>query len=197
MRSLSNDVVAIFDDLDDMKASIPFVGSVSAMDVVRDAFPGVGDAEDVIRTLDSELNDLGDNSASLRRASERIRGLELSSVSGDEMEALFADASGAARDLEGSVRTVKDFVSVVRESADGLASALRSASDTPIIGEALGDFARSAGRFESELSGLSSLLGGFESELGVLGEDMRSAQDSADKTLQADMGRWLAEPYDT
>ena len=197
VRSLSNDVVAIFDDLDDMKASIPFVGSVSAMDVVRDAFPGVGDAEDVIRTLDSELNDLGDNSASLRRASERIRSLELSSVSGDEMEALFADASGAARDLEGSVRTVKDFVSVVRESADGLASALRSASDTPIIGEALGDFARSAGRFESELSGLSSLLGGFESELGALGEDMRSAQDSADKTLQADMGRWLAEPYDT
>ena len=196
VRSVSNDVVAIFDDLDDMKASIPFVGSISAMDVVRDAFPGVGDAEEVIRNLDTELNRLGDNSASLRRASERIRGLELSSVSGDEMEALFADASGAARDLESSIRAVKDFVSVVRESVDDLESALRSGSDTPIIGDALGDFARSAGRFESELSGLSSLLGGIETELGGLGEDVRSARDSAHETLRTDMERWLAEPYD-
>ena len=59
VRSLSNDVVAIFDDLDDMKASVPLLGSVSAMDVVREAFPGVGEAEGVIRSLDSELNDLG------------------------------------------------------------------------------------------------------------------------------------------
>jgi hypothetical protein len=75
VRSLSNDVVAIFDDLDDMKASIPFVGTISAMDVVRDTFPGMGDAEEVIRDLDAELNKLRDNSASLRSASERIRGL--------------------------------------------------------------------------------------------------------------------------
>ena len=82
VRSLSNDVVAIFDDLDDMKANVPLLGSISAMDVVREAFPGVGDAEEVIRALDTELNELEDNSASLRRASRRIQSLELSSVSG-------------------------------------------------------------------------------------------------------------------
>ena len=130
MRSLSNDVVAIFDDLDDMKARIPFVGTISAMDVVRDTFPGMGDAEEVIRDLDAELNKLRDNSASLRSASERIRGLELSSMSGDEMEAPFADTLGAARDLESSIRAAKDFVSVVAESLDDLEGALRSGSAT-------------------------------------------------------------------
>ena len=197
VRDFSNDVVAILDDLDGMKANVPFVGSISAMDVVRDSFPGVGDAEELIRSLDTELNALGDNAASLASASERIRGVELSSVSGDDMEALFTEASQAAEDLEDSVRTVKDFVLDVRESVAGLTSALRAGSDTPIVGEALGDFARSTDQFESELSGLSSLLGGFESEIGALAEDMRDALESADKTLRADMGRWLAEPYDS
>ncbi|MDE2822668.1 MAG: hypothetical protein OXK79_04105, partial [Chloroflexota bacterium] len=195
-RSLSNDVVAIFDDLDGMKASIPFVGTISAMDVVRDVFPEVGFAEEVIRDLDAELNRLGDNSASLRRASERIRRLEPSSVSGDEMEDLFSHTSGAVRDLESSIRAAKDFVSDVRESVDDLEGALRSGSDTPIVGEALGDYARSVGHFEIELSGLFSLLGEYESELVGLGDDIRKTQDSARETLEADMKRWLKEPYD-
>ena len=196
VRGLSNNVVAIFDDLDDIEANVPFLGRISAMDVVRDAFPGVGEAEKVIRELDTELNELGANSASLIRASQRIRGQELSSVSGDEMEDLFADASGAAGDLEGSIRAAKEFVSDASGPVGSLARALRSGSDTPIIGDALGDFARSVGRFELELSGLSSMLGGIESELGALGEEMQSTRDSAGKTLEADIKRWLTEPYD-
>ena len=197
VRDISNDVVSIFDELDGMKANIPIVGSVSAMGVVRASFPGVGEAEDLVRSLDTELIALGDNAASLASASERIRGVDPSSVSGVEMEALFNDASEAAEDLEDSVRTAKDFVSNGGELVEGLARALKEGSDTPIIGQALGDFARSADRFGSELSGLSSLLGGFESEIELLAEEMLDAVGSADKTLQADMGRWLAEPYDT
>ena len=197
VRGLSNDVVYIFDELDGMKARIPLLGSISAMDVVRESFSGVEEAEDLIRSLDSELNALGDNAASLTRASDRIRGVEPSSVSGDEMEALFGDAAEAASDLEGSVRAVRDFVSEATEAVGDLESALRAGSDTPIIGDALGDFARSVGRFESELSGLSGLLGGFESELGSLEGDMRAASDSAGKTFETDVDRWLAEPYDS
>ena len=195
-RSLSNDVVAIFDGLDGMKANIPLVGSISAMDVVRDSFPGVGDAEDLIRSLDAELNALEENVATLTRTTKRLRGVEPSSVSGEEMASLFAETLGEARDLEASVQEMRDFVSEARELVEGLANALRAGSDTPIIGGALGDFAGSAGRFESELSGLASQLGGFKSELAALGDDIRDAQDLADKTLNADVARWLAEPYD-
>ena len=196
VRSLSNDVVYIFDELEDIEASVPLLGSVSAMDVVRESFPGVGEAEDLVRALDSELNALGDSSASLARASERIRGVEPSSVSGDEMDALFGDGSGAARDLASSVREVREIVSDAREAVGDLAGALRSGSGTPIIGDTLGDFARSAGRFESELSGLSDLLGGFESELGSLAEEMEETRDSANDASQDYAKRWLAEPYD-
>ena len=197
VRSLSNDVVYIFDELEDIEASVPLLGSVSAMDVVRESFPGVSEAEDLVRALDSELNALGDNSASLARASERIRGVEPSSVSGDEMAALFDDGSGAARDLASSVREVRGYVSDAREAVGDLAGALRSGSGTPIIGDTLGDFARSAGRFESELSGLSDLLGGFESELGSLAEEMEDTGDSANDASQDYAKRWLAEPYDS
>ena len=197
VRSLSNDVVYIFDELEDIEASVPLLGSVSAMDVVRESFPGVGEAEDLVRALDSELNALGDNSASLARASERIRGVEPSSVSGNEMDSLFGDGSGAARDLASSVREVREYVSDAREAVGDLAGALRSGSGTPIIGDTLGDFARSAGRFESELSGLSDLLGGFESELGSLAEEMEETRDSANDASQDYVKRWLAEPYDS
>ena len=196
-RSLSNDVVAIFDELEDMKAKVPLVGSISAMDVVRNSLPGVGDAEDVIRSLDTELNEFGENVAWLTRASKRIRGKDLSSVSGNEMDALFADASGAARDLRGSVRTAKDLVLVGRGSVEGLENALWAGSEAPIIGDALGDFARSAGRFESKLADLSSLMGEFELELEVLEDDIQDTLESADRTFSGDMKRWLVEPNDS
>ena len=196
VRRFSNEVVDIFDRLDGMSAKVPFVGSVSAMDVVRESYPGVGEAEDLVRALDSELNALGDNSASLARASDRIRALEPSSVSGDEMDTLFGGGSEAARDLASSVGEVEGYVSDAREAVGDLAGALRSGSDTPIIGDTLGGFARTAGRFESELSGLSDLLGGFESELGSLAEEMEDTRDSANDASQDYVKRWLAEPYD-
>ena len=196
VRRFSNEVVDIFDRLDGMSAKVPFVGSISAMDVVRESYPGVGEAEDLVRALDSELNALGDNSASLARASDRIRALEPSSVSGDEMDTLFGGGSEAARDLASSVGEVEGYVSDAREAVGDLAGALRSGSDTPIIGDTLGGFARTAGRFESELSGLSDLLGGFESELGSLAEEMEDTRDSANDASQDYVKRWLAEPYD-
>ena len=195
-RRLSNGVVAIFDELDGMKANIPLLGSISAMDVVRESFDGVEEAETLVRNLDSELNALGDNAASLSRASEGILGVEPSSVSGREMETMFAGASGAARDLESTVRDVRGFVSDTADAVADLERALRSGSDTPVIGDALGNFAVRVGRFESAMSGLSGLLGGFESELGGLAQDMEGGIESAGKALQADLDRWLAEPYD-
>ena len=197
LRRLSNFVVGIFDKLDDMKVNLPLVGSISAMDVIRDLFEAVEYAEILIRKLDSELNALGDNAASLSRVSEKIVGNELSSVSGDEMESLFADASGAAVDVEGFVRNVQEFISDVRELVGDLERALRSGSNTPIIGDVLLGFAESVGRFGERLSGLARLLGGFASELGALAKDMEKGLESAEKTLQADMNRWLEESYDT
>ena len=195
-RDLSNGVVSIFDRLDDLEARVPLLGSVSAMDVVRESFVGVGEAETLIRSLDSELNALGYNTATLVEASRRIRGANLSSVSGEEMEALFSETSEAARELESTAGTVSESVSQVRESVGELAAALRAGSDTPLIGDALAGFARRADRFESELSGLASLLRGVESELGALEQDLENTLESADQTRRADLKRWLAEPYD-
>ena len=74
---------------------------------------------------------------------------------------------------------------------------LRASSSTLIIGDALGDFASSAGRFESELASLSSLMGSLESELETAEEDMQEALNRADRTLASGMKRWLVEPLDT
>ena len=167
------------------------------MDVVRESFSGVEEAERLIRSLNSELNALRDNAARLARAAGQIPGVEPSSVSGSEMETLFTDAADAARGLESSAREVGGYVSDAREAVGDLGSALRSGSDTPIIGGTLGSFAQTASRFESELSGLSDLLEGFESELGALADDLDEARDSANDTFQNDVNRWLSEPHDT
>ena len=197
VRSVSNDVVDVLDYLDGLEADIPFLGSVSAMDVIAESFDGVGETESLIRSLDSELNDLGNNAGVLSRASSQIPNLNLVSVSGDDMDTLFADTAQASVGLERTVRSVKDAVSDVRQPVAGLESALRSASDTPIIGGAIGDSARTLGRLESQLSGLSDVLQGFESDLSALGEDVQSAIVSVDNVHDADLKRWLEEPYDT
>ena len=84
----------------------------------------------------------------------------------------------------------------VRQSAGDLEDALRSGSDTPIVGSSLGAFAESVAGFGSELAGLSGLLGEFEAELGALGDDLRNTQEAAAGTLQADLERWMDDPYD-
>ena len=196
LRGLSNGVVSVFDQLYDMEATVPLLGSVSAMDIVRESLPAVGYAEDRIRSLDSELNDLRNNAASLTGASRQIRNADLLSVSGKEMNALFAVASEAATDLEGTAGSVQESVSQVEDAVGDLSAALRAGSDTPLIGDALGGFARQAERFESELSSLSTMLGGLESDLGTLGGDLEGALESAENALRANMERWLVEPYD-
>ena len=101
VRSLSNDVVSLLDELEDVKARVPLLGSISAMDVIAELFPGVGDAEDVIRSLDAELNELGETAALLARASKRIADEDLSSVSGDMRYTLCSLNVGGGAGLEG------------------------------------------------------------------------------------------------
>lgn len=196
-RSLSNSVVSIFDALDNLEARVPILGTrISAMDVVRGYFQGVSEAEGVIRSLDQELNDLGRNTESLAEASARISSVELSSVSGEEMEALFAETAEAAQGLASSAGSANESVSEARTAVGDLAEALWSGSDTPVIGGTLEDFARRADSFESELAGLSGVLASLEADLGALAQNLEGAMASADSALQADMDRWLPEPYD-
>ena len=196
LRGMSNGVVSVFDQLNDLEASVPLLGSVSAMDVVRESFPAVGESEDLIRSLNSELNALGSSAALLTDASRQVSGADHTSVSGRDMEALFNDASVEVMDLESTAGSVRGSVNQVEGAAGGLAAALRASSDTPLIGDALTDFAQRTERFQSELSGLSSLLAGLESDIGTLRQDLQNAMESADETLRADLERWLPEPYD-
>ena len=191
VREYTGEVVAIFDELDGMGAHVPLLGRVSAMDAVREYYAGVGEAESLIRSLDSELGSFGDNADALTRASERVEGVQLASVSGAEMERLFADAADAARDLVSTASNLNSKASRARDAAGRLEGAFRDASDTPLIGGAIGGFADSAARLESELSGVQDALGGFESEVAALGRDLRGASESANAARQTDMARWI------
>lgn len=196
IRKVSNDVVGIFDDLDDLGANIPFLGRISAMDVVGESFLGVSETEELIRSLDLELNDLGDNASVLSEASTRIPRLELLSVSGDEMNSLFTNATEAVVDLENTAQSVKENVQALRDLIASLESALRSASDTPIIGGTIGDFARTVERLGGDLSDFSALMQDLELDLSAVGEDLKTTLESADKVHEEHMKRWLHDPPD-
>ncbi len=198
VRSLSNATVDIFDELESLSADILFVGEISAMDAVREVYPGVGAAERSIRSLNSELNDFGDNAKALSQASGRAAGLKGSSdIDGDEMDRLFREAVSAAQGLESTVQSVSSSVSDVREAASTLESALRDASGTPIIGGAIGGLASTPGRFSSELSELTGLLADFRGELSELSAAFQAALDSAAASHEGFMERWLEEPHDS
>ena len=197
VRSLSKATVGIFDDLEELSADIPLLGEISAMDSVREAYPGVGTAESALRSLNSELNDFGDSADALTEASRQLARLDASTeIDGGEMDRLFRDAVSAAHGLGSTVESVKGSASSAQDAAGNLESALREISDTPIIGGAVGGLASTVARFESELSELTRLLGDFGGELSELGAAFQSTLDSAVTAHEGYMERWLEEPHD-
>ena len=125
-------MVAIFDELEYMEADIPFVGSVSAMDVVRDSFSSVSEAETLIRALESELYELNDNGVALSNASERVSSMEPSSVTGAEMDRLF-DEAAAAIGVASTMRSIKGGLSQISAVTGDLRRGLLKASVTPVV----------------------------------------------------------------
>ena len=198
IRSLSNATVDVFDELESLGADVPLLGKVSAMDVVRKSYPGAGSAQDSIRSLNSQLNDFRENADTLIEASGRVTSRNVSSdIDGDEMDRLLRDAVTSAQDLRNIVQFVKASVSDVLNAAGDLESALQEASDTPLIGDAIGGLASTAARFESGLSDLTSKLRDFEGELSSVGSVFQKALDSATRAQEGYMARWLEEPHDS
>lgn len=72
----SNDMVAVFDELEALSADVPLLGRVSAMDVLAETYPGVGAAADVIRSLDEELNSIGRYTGLLSATLQRITAID-------------------------------------------------------------------------------------------------------------------------
>ena len=205
-RSLSDYMVGIIGELEYMETG----DGASLRGVVGEAFAdrarntsGMGQAESLIRSLNSDLESLGDSAATLATVTGKTRGADSSSVSGDQMASLFGEAASAALELENSLSSAKSGVSGARGAADDMkrafmkATVMRPVRDSDSLVDTLRDYAIRADDLESELSDLSSALGRFESGLGTLGEDARAALDSADAALRGYMARWLAEPYDT
>ena len=195
-RRFSDDVVDIFDEIDSLGVDIPLIGRVSAMDVIAEAYPAVGDSESAIRELNVELNVLHDNGRALAKASLLISDSDPSEDTGDEISDLFLGASLASGELSDSARTAKRSVAGVQKIVEGFEGALMEASDTPIIGDAFYEFAQSVGGLESELFALASGLEYFETELDALEEQLREAPGSVEKARLKYLKNWLKESHD-
>ena len=195
-RRFSDDVVDIFDEIDSLGVDIPIIGRVSAMDVIGESFQSVGDAESAIRAVSTELNDLNDNGRGLAKASRRIAESDPSEVSGEELNDLFFGASDASRNLADSARNAKRSVAGVQKTVEGFEGALKEASNTPIIGDALYEFAQTVDDLESELSALAGMLADFETDLGSLEVQLQRTPLSVQKAQKDYMKVWLQEPHD-
>ena len=196
VREASNDMVAVFDELEALSADVPLLGRVSAMDVLAETYPGVGAAADAIRSLDDELNSIGRDTALLSGTLERITTLDPSGVSGDDVESIFQDAAEASGDMEDRARSARSRVTDVLDGARDLEGALWEASGTPVIGETIGEAAGTTGVFAAEMSNLADLLQEYVDTLGSLTGQFGDSLDAADRTHQAYVARWLQVPYD-
>ena len=167
------------------------------MDVIAEVYPGVAAAASAIRALDAELDSLGRNADALAALASRIERADPSDVSGGDMDAAFGSAVKAARDMEESVGSARGKVTDVRNVSGELANALRQVSDTPVIGETMAEYAETAARFESELSGIADTLQSYESGLANLAGKLQAPLDATAGAHQSYVGRWLQRPYDT
>ena len=197
IRAASNETVRTLDQLDALSAQVPLVGRVSAMDVIAEVYPGVAAAASAIRALDAELDSLGRNADALAAFVRRMERADPSDVSGGDMDDAFGSAVKAARDMEESVGSARGKVTDVRNVSGELANALRQVSDTPVIGETMAEYAETAARFESELSGIADTLQSYESGLANLAGRLQAPLDATAGAHQSYVGRWLQRPYDT
>ena len=102
----------------------------------------------------------------------------------------------AAKGLMETVGAVRGSLSGTQDVASDLESALREASDTPVIGGAIGGLASTAGRLESELAGLASNLADFEGDLGSVAAAFESALGNVTESHEQLLKRWIEEPHD-
>ena len=194
VRRLTNRVVRVFDELHSLSATVPFVGRVSAMDTVRSAYPGVDTGETVIRSLDGELNRWGVNSSALSQANARLKSFTWSvEVDANEAVRTFGSVEEAAGNLSDSVGEIKSVAQDSLEVARDLRSALREASDTPVIGSTIESLAAPVGNFGDLLSDLTISFGDYQGELSEV-----QGQFSAVRSSYEGLSRsWTANPYDT
>ena len=183
------------DEIESLSADVPLIGEVSAIDVLAQVYPSVGAAVGAIRFLDSLLNSIQDNADSLSASVERIANADAASVSGAEMDDLFAKSLAAARGMEADIRPANDKIEEVRAIAGILEAALRQAESTPSIGEALTGYADDIGRLETQLSDAVSSLESSENSLASLAERLRASINAADSDHAAHLDRWVQKPY--
>ena len=193
-RRVTNSVIGVFDELDSIGASVPFVGWVSAMDVVKNAYPGVDAGEAMIQGLDDEFNHWGVNSSALSQANARLNSLAGPvEVEADEIVRTFGSVEESAGNLSDTVGKIR---SVGQESlgvAQDLRSGLQEASDTPVIGGSIRSLASPVGEFGGLLSELIAALSDYQGELSEVQGQFSATRSSYDDHLRS----WTAKPYDT
>lgn len=196
-RDTSNEMVKVFDQLDALNTKVPLLGTVSAMDVIVEAYPLAAVASEAIRSLDDKLNRLGSNAEVLVGSIGRIAKANPSDVSGSEMDTLFEGSVLASRHIETSVRTAKSAVADIQNMAGALKEAIRQASDTPAMGQSIAEHSETVGRFEAELASLVDAMQSYEEILADLAGQFQAPLDSTHRAHEAYVGRWLQQPYDT
>ena len=194
LRDTSADAVNMLDQLETLSAEVPLLGRVSAMDVVSFTYSEAEDAANTIRSLHAELVLLNRNSEELEEAVDSMSRADPSEVSGGEMEHLFTRAMEASRDMGSRVSRAEIMVGDARDFAWAMENAMRQASDTPVIGDALAESAETAGEYESIFAGLGDATGSAHDELKFLAAEFQSYLDAADGAHQSFMDRWLQDP---
>ena len=198
VRSATNAVVGVLDELDGIGASIPLMGRVSAMDAVEAAYPGVSALGGAMRELDSKLNDWGADSRSLSDAAAALQLLSISRhPDANEIEGAFENADSAARGLADTIGEIESSLAQARDGVSRLEGALRSASQTPVIGGAIESLADEIGGAANEaLSSLAASAGNLKGDLTSLSARLSSGAAQAETTLSGYADIWMENPPD-
>ena len=210
VTSYLDDAAGILEELNYMEATNSNGDNVPVMPVVDEAFAdrarntsSVGEAGSRIRSLASDLKRFGTSSASLQDAAIFLSGVDLSLLSSSEIEPLVSDAASASIQLADVIGSIRGEISRASDGAEDLeraflkASAMSPIRDRDSTRDTFRDFSSTMSDLESELSEISNLFGGIDSDLATIGKKLQNNLDSVNQAIDPQLERWLAEPYDS
>ena len=194
---LSAELVDALDEIESLEANIPLIGKVSAQDALLNAYPEFADGIALLRDFDADLNDLARNVVAIAAAVIVIvDATAASELDGASLDAVFRSAISAAHELGVDNESIIEGVAMVIDLAEQLASVLIAASDLPIIGDSLSNYALIAAQFLDSLQALAGAVTDVSGGLDTLAGQYDDAVGATEQRLDKDTARWLSEPYD-
>lgn len=195
IRSVSNSAVNVLDRLDGLGytiGAIPetcvlgrcFGGSdgtrISALSLVRNAYPSIGTLETELRSFNSTLNRWGNSANAISNNTNYVINLsQARSINSSQAATAFTDVANALDNAASIVSEITNNANSIASDISSFGSAVRGLSGTPRIGDTLRSIGNQANNAASEIRDLASDIQNISNRMATASNNIKAISNRA------------------